>query len=197
MGHHAMNLTTLHADVAGVVDREAQGLTHIFLERMAPIVAVDAHDAHARVYDVDAVLPAENLRPSAGDMALAVMEIEVLGRFPGEIARSLDLHSHIRQQITHMLMLHDRLSTARRVTLGPFEGIFVGGSGDTDCGDRRDGARPREGLADDEVAVAFRAGNDVLFGNTHVVEHERIVPTGAMAINSDDLLDACARRARW
>src|SRR5215475_2837959 len=36
MGHHAMNLTTLHADVAGIVNREAQGLTHIFLERMAP-----------------------------------------------------------------------------------------------------------------------------------------------------------------
>src|SRR6266404_5797505 len=83
-----MNLTTLHADVAGVVDREAQGLTHIFLERMAPIVAVDAHDAHARVYDLDTGLPAENLRPGAWDMALAVIEIEVLGRFPGEIARS-------------------------------------------------------------------------------------------------------------
>src|SRR6516165_9116818 len=86
MGHHAMNLTTLHADVAGVVNREAQGLMHIFLERMAPIVAVDAHDAHARVYDLDTGLPAENLRPSAWDMALAVIEIEVLRRFPGEIA---------------------------------------------------------------------------------------------------------------
>src|SRR6202048_1299956 len=195
MGHHAMNLTTLHADVAGVVDREAQGLTHIFLERMAPIVAVDAHDAHARVYDLDTGLPAKNLRPSAWDMALAVIEIEVLVGFPGEIARTLDLHSHIRQQITHMLMLHDRLSTTCRVTLGPFEGVFVGGSGDTDCGDRRDRARPCEGLADDEVAVAFRAGNDVLSGNTHVVEHERIVLTEAMAHRVDDLLDAEARRA--
>src|SRR6516164_4613616 len=197
MGHHAMNLTTLHADVAGIVNREAQGLTHIFLERMAPIVAVDAHDAHARVYDLDTSLPAENLRPSAWDMALAVIEIEVLGRFPREIARSLDLHSHIRQQITHMLMLHDRLSTACRVTLGPFEGVFVGGSGDTDCGDRRDRARPCEGLADDEVAVAFRAGNNVLFGNAHVVEHERIVLTEAMAHRVNDLLDAEAQRASW
>src|SRR6516225_3097206 len=170
-----MNLPTLHADVAGVVNREAQGLTHIFLKWVAPVVAVDAHDAHARVDDLDTGLSAENLRPSAWDMALAVIEIEVLGRFPGEIARSLDFHSHIRKQITHMLMLHDRLSTTCRVTLGPFEGIFVGSSGDTDCGDRRDRARPCKGLTDDEVAVAFRARNNVLFGNTHVVEHERIV----------------------
>src|ERR1700761_9655856 len=195
MGHHAMNLTTLHADVAGVVDREAQGLTHIFLERVAPVVAVDAHDAHARVYDVDAGLPAENLRPGAWDMAFAVIEIEVLGRLPGEIARSLDLHSHVGEQITHVLMLHDRLSATCRVAFCPFESVFVGGSGDTDCGDRRDRARPCESLADDEVAVAFRAGNDVLFGNTHVVEHERIVLTEAMAHRVDDLLDAEARRA--
>src|SRR5260370_11125996 len=190
-----MNLTTLQADVPGAVDREPHGVTHIFLGRMPPIVAVDAHDAHARVYDLDTGLPAENLRPSAWDMALAVIEIEVLGRFPGEIARSLDLHSHIRQQITHMLMLHDRLSTTCRVTLGPFEGVFVGGSVYTDCADRRDLVRPCEGLADDEVAVAFRAGNDVLFGNTHVVEHERIVLTEALSHRVDDLLDAEARRA--
>src|SRR5260370_5492010 len=114
-----MNLRTLHADVAGVVDREAQGLTHIFLERMVPIVAVDAHDAHARIYDLDTGLPAENLRPSAWDVALAVIEIEVLGRFPGEIALSLDLHTHIRQQITHMLGLHRRLSTHCHVTIDP------------------------------------------------------------------------------
>src|ERR1700736_2072900 len=195
MGHHAMNLTTLHADVAGVVDREAQGLTHIFLERMAPIVAVDAHDAHARVYDLDAGLPAENLRPGAWDMPLAVIEIEVLGRFPGEIARSLDLHSHIRQQITHMLMLHDRLSPTCRVTLGPFEGVFVGGSGDTDCGDRRDRARPCEGLADGEVAVAFRAGNNVFFGKAPVVQHQRIVLTEAMPLLVVDLFTPEARRA--
>src|SRR5260370_30827822 len=124
---------------------------------MAPIVAVDAHDAHARVYDLDTGLPAENLRPSAWDMALAVIEIEVLGRFPGEIARSLDLHSHIRQQITHMLMLHDRLSTTCRVTLGPFEGVFVGGSGDTDCGDPRDRAPASEGLPATEAPVALLA----------------------------------------
>src|SRR5258708_21102836 len=103
MGHHAMNLTTLHADVAGVVDREAQGLTHIFLERMAPIVAVDAHDAHERVYDLDTGLPAENLRPGAWDMALAVIQIEVLGRFPGEITPSLYLHTHIQHHITQQL----------------------------------------------------------------------------------------------
>src|SRR5215475_549481 len=190
-----MNLTTLHADVAGVVNREAQGLTHIFLKRVAPVVAVDAHDAHARVHDLDTGLPAENLRPSAWDMALAVVEIEVLGRFPREIARSLDLHSHIRQQITHMLMLHDGLSSSCRVTLGPFEGVFVGCSGDTDCGDRRDRARPCEGLTDDEVAVALRAGNNVLFGNAHIVEHERIILTEAMAHRVDNLLDAKARRA--
>src|SRR6201997_1784413 len=117
---------------------------------MAPVVAVDAHDAHARVYVLDTGLPAENLRPGAWHMALAVIEIEVLGRFPGEIARSLDLHSHIRQQITHMLMLHDRLTPPCRVPLGPFEGIFVGSSGDSDCGDRRDRARPCESLADDQ-----------------------------------------------
>src|SRR6516164_9782882 len=96
-----------------------------------------------------------------------------------------------------MLMLHDWLSTACRVTLGPFEGVFVGGSGDTDCGDRRDRARPCEGFADDEVAVAFRAGNNVLFGNAHVVEYERIVLAEAMAHRVDDLLNAEARRASW
>src|ERR1700759_77920 len=94
-----------------------------------------------------------------------------------------------------MLMLHDRLSTACRVTLGPFEGVFVCGSGDADCGDRRDRARPCEGLADDEVAVALRAGNNVLFGNAHVVEHERIVLTEAMAHRVDDVLDTEARPA--
>src|ERR1700754_55814 len=114
-----MNLTALHADIAGVVDREAQGLAHVLLERMAPVVAVDAHDAHARVYDLDTGFPAENLRPGAWDMALAVIQIEILGRFPGEIARSLDLHGHIRQQITRMLMLHDRLSATCSVPLGP------------------------------------------------------------------------------
>src|ERR1700737_385711 len=125
MGHHAMNLTALHPDVAGVVDREAQRLTHIFLERMALIVAVDAHDAHARVYDLDTGLPAENLRPRAWDMALAVIEIEVVGPFAGEEARHLELHRPIRPQITHTLILHNRLRTTCRVTLGPFEGVFV------------------------------------------------------------------------
>src|SRR6201996_9272906 len=190
-----MNLTPLHADIAGVVDREAQGLAHVFLERVAPVVAVDAHDAHARVYDLDTGLPAENLRPGAWHMALAVIQIEVLGRFPGEIARSLDLHGHIRQQITHMLMLHDRLSATRRVPLGPFERVFVGGPGDAHRSDCSYRARPCEGLADDEVAVAFRAGNDVLFGNAHIVEHERIVLTEAMAHRVDNLFDAEARHA--
>src|SRR6201986_4680430 len=76
--------------------------------------------------------------PGTWHMALAVIQIEVLGSFPGEIARCLDLHGHIRQQITHMLMLHDRLSATRRVPLGPFEGVFIGGPGDTDCGDCSD-----------------------------------------------------------
>ena len=85
--HHAMDLATLHADIAGVIDREAQRLPHVLLQGMALVVAVYAHDPHARVDHIDAGLTAKDFRPGAWNMALAVVKIEILCCLPREVAR--------------------------------------------------------------------------------------------------------------
>jgi hypothetical protein len=63
----------LHADVAGIVEREHHRLAQILLDRVAPVEGVDAHDLHGAEHGIEQDLADEHLGHGSDGVTLAVI----------------------------------------------------------------------------------------------------------------------------
>src|SRR4051794_30764516 len=192
VAHYAVDAAALHAEVAGVVERQDRGLAQQLLERGLAVDAVGADDLHALVDRIEHELGALDLAHRAEHLGVVVVLVEVVRGLPAEVPAHLDARRDVAEHVPGVLEVDDRLRAPGRVGLRPVERGLVGGPRDADRGDAGHGAGPGEVAVDDEVAVAARALDEVLCGDARVVEDDLGVRGEAMS----DLLDQVVRDAR-
>lgn len=144
VGHHAMHSAALHAEVAGVIEWQHGSLAQVAFVLPLPVKRVDPNDLHALVDAVEQHLRAVDLHHSAEHLAVVVVLVEVVRPLPAEVARRLDLRRHIAEHVARVLVVNDRLRSARGVGLGELERILVAGACDGHRADAGDRPRPCE-----------------------------------------------------
>ena len=162
VGHHAVHAAALHAEVAGVVERQDRRLAQVASRTGACLSTLLTPDhLHALVDAVEQHLGALDLAHRADQLAVVVVLVEVVRGLPAEVAARLDLRGDVAEHVARVLVVDDRLRAARRVGLRPVQRRLVGRARDADGGDPGDRPRPGEVAVDQQVAVAARALDQV------------------------------------